>query len=60
MQNVIHLEIHPVALKVKNSGRSTNIEILSQSSGFKFFFNHKILGACISGEILPPTYFKTS
>ena len=60
MQNVIHLEIHPVALKVKNSGRSRNIEILSQFSGFKFFFNHKIFGACISGEILPPTYFKTS
>ena len=50
----------PVALNVKNSGRSRKAEILFHLSLSRFFFNHKILGACISGEIFPPTYLSTS
>lgn len=60
IQYSVYLVMHPVALNVKNSGRSRKTEILIHLLSSKFFFNHKIFGACISGEILPPTYLSTS
>lgn len=48
-----------MALQVRKSGKSKNRPALSQHSFLIFFLSHSSFGVSISGDIFPPTYFKT-